>query len=155
MVRYARNAIEEFRRAKREKNILFRHLCPSVQMKISVISKHYYCNYLLRIYGFLTLTHVHLSCWRCVSLSSIKWVRFLTTLTSTCCIWCIRPWASVSSPRTMTERSDTARKLSSSTCKNTHNTYCIYTCASVYFVQTFLHLCVFSLVCFTLHTLWI
>lgn len=142
MVRYAKNVIEEFRRAKHYKNILFLwpllYFFSTLLFQFSLIwslplSVCQFVSFLYQGQPFtslpplislhcfchysLTLWHPPVSCWRCVSLARRRWELYLQIPTSTCCTWCIRPWVSVSTCRTGMELWATERRSFSHTGK--------------------------------------
>lgn len=133
MVCYARNLIEEFRKAKHYKNILFP---PTFPMIDSCFVIWFFCFFpfsvccFVCIYGefsacfsssamfySLTLWHPQVSYWKCASWAWIKWEAYLQTPTSTCCTWCTRPWACVCTCRIGMEPWATERRLFSPTGK--------------------------------------
>lgn len=132
MVLYAKNVIEEFRRAKHYKNILLFWKQPVSLMfpfsrnvfPLSLCQFVFFLNQVqlfiweptalsLRCHYSLTLWHPLVSYWRCVSLAWRRWELYLQRPTSTCCTWCIRPWVSASTCRTGTELWATERRSSS------------------------------------------
>lgn len=127
MVLYAKNVIEEFRRAKHYKNILYlsvytciislpfllsvclSSLRTTITSQPPLVPPQSLCCY------SLILWHPPVSCWRYVSWAWRRWELYLQTPMCTCCTWCIRPWVSVSTCKTGMELWATERRSFSHT----------------------------------------
>lgn len=140
MVRYARNVIEEFRRAKHYKNILSSLFVTSIisMLALSACVFLFFPFLLFSLSLFIPwLWHPPVTCWRCASSAWRRWEQYSQTPTFTCFTWCTRPWASASTCRTGTDPWAMEKRSFSRTGKRTHKLWrshlvfsCIHCAAS-------------------------